>query len=355
MKLEAKHIILSFLIFIISIAVCVSTLLLERKYLNILYDYHPDALHYINNSLTYSKISTEFTYLNHINLIFLHLKSGSGYYYVVALLKANIRDLIKLNIIIYSLTNLLLYYLFFIKNNNTNSSIHNNFFKYIFFIFILFLPYRLHLSTHVLKETFLIFFIILILINNNIFFFLGILGGFFLRNYFFIYLLIFINLKKINSESKISIFFTILLTIIIFIFFINYFTEIKDYILLRNDADMGGRSFDQVPNFKEFGFSGSLLKSIAWPALLLSGGFAIFSKSYLMIGLSFEIIIMQLIFYKIKNRIMFSFGLFLCLSIIAIYCSTYTSFYRYSYLALTFYFIKNLINTNDKKNWFNWY
>ena len=69
MKLEAKHITLSFLIFTISIAVCVLTLFLERKYLNILYDYHPDALHYIHNSSAYSKISTEFTYLNHINLI----------------------------------------------------------------------------------------------------------------------------------------------------------------------------------------------------------------------------------------------------------------------------------------------
>lgn len=353
MKLEKKHIVLLFLIFIISISVCVSALLFERKYLNILYGYHPDSLHYINNSSAYVRIYTNFTYLDYINLIFLNLKSGNGYYFIVSLLKANVRDLIKLNIIIYSLTNLLLYYLFFLKSNS-NSAINNNFFKYIFFIFILFLPYRLHLSTHVLKETFLIFFIILILTNKNIFFLIGLVGGLFFRNYFFLYFLIFINLKKINKKIIISIILTILISIFFLFFFTNNLIDFKNFILLRNNADMGGREYDQVPNFKEFGFYGSLLRSIVWPVFLLFGGFTIFSKNYLMLGLFLEIIIMQFIFYKIKQKIIFSFGLFLCLSVIAIYCNTFTSFYRYSYLAIIFYFIKNLINTNDKKNWFNW-
>ena len=170
MKDIIKNIILLFLIFTISITISIITLLFERKYLNIFYNYHPDALHYLVNSQNIIKIPTDFLSLKNLELILNQFKHGTGYYYITSLLKSNIRELIQVNIIIYSLTNLLLYYLFFIKKKRFSQNKVNNLLKYIFFLFILFLPYRLHLSVHVLKETFLIFFLVIMIINTRFFF-----------------------------------------------------------------------------------------------------------------------------------------------------------------------------------------
>jgi len=352
MKDIIRKVIISFLLFTISITASILTLLLERKYLNILYNYHPDTLHYLTYSLNLIKIPTDFLSLKNLELILNQFKHGTGYYYIASLLKSNIRELIQVNIIIYSLTNLLLYYLFFIQKRFSQNKI-NNLIKYIFFFFILFLPYRLHLSTHILKETFLIFFLVIMIINTR-FFFLGIIGGLFFRSFFFIYLLAYVNLNKFFKNYKEQIFLILLIIGVFFILYMNNFFDTKNYILSRHYSNMGGREFDQIPNFQEYEL-GFLLRSIIWPILFLTGGFSFFTKGYMFLILTLEILIMQFIFYKVKKRFILSLGLFFLLIIIAIYCTTYTSFFRYSYLALIIFFIKNLININDKKNWFNWY
>jgi hypothetical protein len=117
-----------------------------------------------------------------------------------------------------------------------------------------------------------------------------------------------------------------------------------EYLKNRNDADMGGRDFDAMPNFSEFGIFGLVLRSIVWPITFLSGTFMFFSKSVYIYIIGLEIILLQILYYYNNRRLMISFGLFLFLFLVAIYANSYTAYIRYCYLAINLYFLKIILN-----------
>ena len=323
--------------------------------------YHPDSTRYLSVSSlkTYSYLSLDFSLFNNFkNLINLkNLFNGTLYYSISNLfhelqdllydkLKLNFnayRSLIKLNIFVYSLTNLLVLN-FFIKNNK------NHDLKILIGILIFcFLPYKLHLSVNILKESLIFFFLILSLLYSNIYVLVtSFLVGSGLRSLYSLYYLNFVNFK--NFFIKKNLFILILISITWF-FVITYFFSLdnfinsfSEFIKERNIADMGGREFDNIPNFTEYGNLAIFIRLILWPIFILSGIFVFYSDNFFLYILGLEIILLQITLFYCKKKFLISIGLLLFLALLAIYANTFTAYFRYGYLSIQIVFLKILLS-----------
>ena len=103
-----------------------------------------------------------------------------------------------------------------------------------------------------------------------------------LRTLFGLYFLNFVDFKNLISKNN----FLILVIFLFTFFFViisfsldNFFLSLFEFVNQRNVSDMGGREYDEIPNFSENGYWGVLLRSIIWPALFLSGSFVFFSEN----------------------------------------------------------------------------
>ena len=90
---------------------------------------------------------------------------------------------------------------------------------------------------------------------------------------------------------------------------------------------------------------GYIYRSIIWPIFFLSGGFIFFTENIFFKILGIEIILMQSITYIFHKKIIMNFGLLLFLIIISLWVTTFTSFYRYAYLAFLALFLQKIFNT----------
>ena len=341
----------SYQIFILSFLICLGFYSMEWL-IGIDRFYHPDSLHYLSNYQDFNE------YIKKPSLL---LQEG-GYYIVTNLLGDNYFLLILLNFTLYSLTNILIYQKIFKKFFNRFNDI-----KLLLLFYILFLdPYRLHLASHVLKETFIILFMTMIIITNIKL--IKILGIFFLdifRNNSWIYLLVFLtqkNIKRIFDLKYINfknIFLILFVCMIIFHLLyglnISYLIEnSKQFIISKakhyHYMEMPLRPYDNLINFKEQGFPlGFILKNICWPILLISGFFLFFvSDLFKLLGLI--IILNHFIIFVITKKTFISLGLIIILIMISIYTSSFTAMFRYSYVALYSSIIYFFLNLNIDSN-----
>ncbi len=341
----------SFKIFILSFLICLLFYFLEGV-IGIDRFYHPDSTHYLSKYKTYQ--------LNSI----LNLKdlTSAGYYILAQIFNYNYFLLILLNFVFYALTNVLIYEKIFKKYFNVL-----NYTKLIILFYILFLdPYRLHLACHILKETFLIFFLIMIILSNIKIvklLFIPFLELF--RGNSWIYILIFLNfshIKKIMTTKNIYIISILFILIIIIIYLLHHnfydLTKIAyDYIINKiqwlDNKTMPIRPYDQVYQFKDFNFPvGFILKNILWPILMVSGLFIFFVSSSLFKFLGIIILLNNLLIYVITKKTFINLGLIIVLVLISAYTSSFTSMFRYSYIAIystVIYFLFNLsLKYNDK-------
>lgn len=276
--------------------------------------YHVDELTYLS---PYTSDGIKFIDLP--NFLF-----GRYYFLVASILKHNLFYLLALNYILYVLTSLILVevirrYFYSIDKGLI----------YLLFI-IAFDPYRLHLSLHVVKEP-IIFFLISISLLSGWFRYLSFIGVFF-RLLFPAYFLLFL---KINLKS-------FLLVILLFVFLVLscYFLMPElFYAILKSNVDMRFRDFDTVPTFNEFNYLGSLLRSLIWPLMFVSGAFVLFMPSILVVPLLYTVFIFGVFYYFLIKRYGFysvanaSLGFFVLASIISFVTTGYTSFIRYLYPA----------------------
>jgi hypothetical protein len=244
-------------IFIISLALAVFTLVLERS-LGINWDYHVDAKTYGENS----RIITEGIIQNGpIKLI------GNFYYFVVSrIFNQNILALTIFNILIYSITNVLIFDFLRIK---LNSFFLGKLSSFILLIY-LFNPYRLHLGTTILKET-PITFLLTILFYPTIFSSIILFLLVCLRTAGGIYALAFLRKKKLY------------LLIILIVISIIVIPEVQDLvgnrIELTNEVNIRARAADTIPNWQDLGYIGAILRGIIWPFLALTGFFIFISPN----------------------------------------------------------------------------
>lgn len=365
MKIYSKNkkinsVILFILVSLTSILLSGIFLYIERIFLGIDVRYHPDAAFYLKQFKTYSYLTLNDNIIVNIKNFISNIFSGKFYFSVVNLIyeieKYHInypiltqifsfhRLIILVNILICALTN----YLIIINYKKFFSETKFQYYL-ILFVFCL-LPYKMHLSVNILKETLIIFLLITSVLYKNLLiqFFILIIGVS-SRTLFPFYLLVtigsnFENLKKYK------------LYIFIFIIFLAYSLfhalqlsnpdfnfNVIDYLKSRNLADMGGRNYDSIPNFADYDLIGIILRSIFWPFLFLTGSFIFFTKSLMMVILALEIIILQLISYYFLRKFIINIGLIAFLILVSVYVNTYTAFFRYVYPALLMAFLINFL------------
>lgn len=339
----------SFKIFISSFLICALFYIVEGLF-GIDRFYHPDSAYYLiqNRAINFIQLIN-----NPKELL------QSGYFIITHLLNYNYYLLIFLNFILYSLTNVLIYQKVFKKNFKSLSNL-----KLIFLFYLLFLdPYRLHLASHILKETIIIYiFITIIIFNLKIIKLLGILLLEMFRHNSWVYLLIFLtysNIKKILKKKSI---YKIIILLIIFLSFFALFIQtgqdlsqsIFNFVMNKMELEYNKtfpmRPYDQVNQFKDYGFPlGFILKSITWPSLLISGFFIFFISSVLFKILGIIIILNHILVYIITKKTFVSFGLLIILLMLSVYTGSYTSMFRYSYIAIYSSVIYFFLNFNIKR------
>jgi len=277
-------------------------------------DYHPDATTYLDSL----DESTNLLFFNNpLDYV------GSFYYVFVNFLNGNVNVLIGFNIFLFAVTNSALFNL-----------VRKTYFKkgwlyYFSIVIIIFDPYRAHLSTHVLKDTFIIFCLFFLCFSKSfvIMLFSAILGMF-IRFAFFIYVPMLLSLKKITIKNTFFIF--IILCITTYLFIENIILGLQE----GQTADMAFRSFDQVPNFMNDEVFGSLIRIIIWPVIRITGAAALFSPVYLL----FLIQACALMYITFVNRSYLKFThIFLIFPLVALAYGTtgYNSYLRYTQPALT--------------------
>ena len=116
--------------------------------------------------------------------------------------------------------------------------------------------------------------------------------------------------------------------------------------------DMTGRVYDKIPNFQNMSFPLALFyKVITWPALIFSGLFLFFTKSLLFKVLGLMMIYFNFGIYYITKKSYLNIGLLILLILIALYSTTFTSYFRYSYVAIycsIVFFFKNFSQCQKK-------
>ena len=154
-----------FFFFIFSLLIGLFFLFFERKILNIDSLYHPDAQHYLKLYSKYGKLSINLSLFENIINYFNYFFTSHLYYSIVKFFyeiheviyfSNPYRNIVSFNIVIFAITNTLILSKY-LKTNEQNL----NFIKIFGILIFCFLPYKIHLSVNVLKET------IIFLANGN--------------------------------------------------------------------------------------------------------------------------------------------------------------------------------------------
>jgi hypothetical protein len=292
-------------IFFSSIIFSLTVLIIERI-IGIGADYHPDSTYYLNYQ-DYAK----------------HFRVGLFFHDVVYFFNSNVSALLTLNVVAFSLTNLVLYSVL------KKVYLTNGWFYYISSLIVIFDPYRAHLSIHVLKDSLLILTLVLFLFSSNIiikliFLFMSIM----LRLGFFIYFLMFFSFFKKKFTYILLIF-----TISLFVFIIFYYKiGLPAY---QVQLDIRFRSFDNVYNFINFDFPfAQILRGITWPVIRITGLAVLFHPFYFLFLLQ-SVALMYIIYVNrryVDYRVIF---FILPLVIIATITNGYNSYLRWTQPIIT--------------------
>lgn len=299
--------------FLLSLLASVLFLLLERS-VGIGIDFHPDSRTY----LTESAFVTDVIYRNPKFLL------NHGYYFWSDLLGSSAIALIAANMIFFSFTNKILFehYNSLSKTSHLNAQLKK--LGSLIFLFLLFSPYRLHLSVHVLKDTAVVLFAVLLITGGSNLKYLWLLPIGFLRIFGFTYFVLFLRGKPLYF----SIFLALVLSYI-------FQAQLTGTLLEFNSAEMNFREGTAVPSFQGMGLFGILLRMIIWPFLMLSGLFVIISPSPLFVPIAFSCFVLQLWALTTIRRPAVTVGAFGLLAILAALAPGFASYQRYCLPILT--------------------
>jgi len=309
-----KIILKNSMIFISSILISSILLLIERYYLGIEWDYHLDAVTYSQNMQNY-----DISGINSLNSL-----SNNLNFYIVSLI-GSVKSVIAFNIIINGVANQIIYNKI-IKENNLSRFVN------ILLVVYLFNPYRVHLSTTILKETAVIFLLTLVCLNKYPVISTSI--GILYRNAFVFYLPNHFMVKYKN----------ITLTFLIIIFFIYTKIDLNQFEEIIT-MDMNFRDYDQVPVFKEYGpYFGAILRALIWPFIDIMGIFFLFNLSIYLFPLFVGSGILCLTLLNLKTKLNEIIPIIYFISFMSLIVPGFTSHFRYIFPVLTLLPYTILIN-----------
>jgi hypothetical protein len=277
-------------------------LLCIERVVGIGWDYHPDSVFYATHS---DEI--------YFNIVDDWLKVfNNGYYVVVHFLSQSVIVTTLMNMTAYSMTNAILY-----KTIKENSKYKIDF---LLLMLLLFNPYRLHLSTTMLKDTLIILMMVLL-----------VRGGIKTRA------MSFFGLVLIRVASPIYIIaliprriFLYLIPAVLAVIYIMW-----PYVVLRvlefNSQLMQFREFDNIPTFQDLGLLGAIIRGVVWSILGLSGVFAIVSPSPEFILVAIGPVITLIFIKKATGTYNIPLELLAAASIFGVMVTGYSSYIRYIY------------------------
>lgn len=293
------------LVFLLSMVASLLMLLVERM-VGIDWDFHPD-------SVTYATLSKDVALEMFVQGPALLI--NNLYYVICALLDESVMAITALNIILFALTNVIIFVA--IKNSTVQTNMKTGSFALI--ALILLNPYRLHLSTTLLKDTIIIFLFIWSIQTIQRRFF-GFVFMPFLRAVGILYYVALMNRKKL---------------FIIGFFGMCAFAIFPDLVIAQmeefNNNEMQFREFDTIPTFQDAGLIGSGLRGLVWAILFLTGTFSFISPSlpYVMVALGVWMTILFMVLSK--TRFDNLLGVFLVLFLLGVMVTGYSSYIRYAY------------------------
>ena len=298
----------SFIVFILSVLVCATALIIERL-VGIEWNYHPDVVTYTSDYLFVTSQGWE-------------ALPNQLYYFVTEWVEGSVSSLIAINIIAYALTNVIISksYFRYLRASGKHSPWSR--YNWLLLIWLLFTPYRLHLAIQGLKDS-LIILLICTFAHYQIrsaYTWLVWLPLLLLRIYAFLYAFLFVKRKMVL--------FTIIIAVILVVIIEPTTLAI---LQARNEIDMRGRSFDTIPSFSEFGLMGTVIRMLVWPFLFLSGTFLLVSPALLFIPIAIDSILSRLWIRYALGDWGLTMGLILCLMAIAAIVNGFTPYIRYVY------------------------
>jgi len=287
-------------------------LLLAERLVGIDWDYHPDSVTYATNSTnTVHSILETNPYLVFNNL----------YYFICHFLNENILIITAMNLILYSLTNVMIAKLH--DKAMIDIGIKGN--KAMFLLLLLLLnPYRLHLSTTILKDTWIILLITASISFTGVKYYLIAIVMFVIRISSLLYAIVLFNKKSLR-----------LLVIFSLIGILVFQTEISERALEFNEAEMQLRSFDVIPTFQQHGLVGVAIRSLLWPILAVTGAFAVISPALPFFAVALGSVINNLYTIFSIKKLCLEPKSMIILSLFAAMVTGYTAYIRYIYPVIT--------------------
>lgn len=294
------------LVFLVSLAAALLMLLMER-FVGIGWNFHPD-------SVTYATMSGEVV-TTIINNNYSQFFNNSYYFWAYAF-GMNVEILTALNMIMFSATNVLIY-VFHRKYINILQINHVSIYV---ICFILLNPYRLHLSTTILKDTSIILLVCMTVVwkIRVTIWILPILIS--IRVAALFYMSVYLKRKQLIALLVISIAIT------------GVFSEALIQVLLDfNSSEMQLREFDTIPTFQSIGILGVLVRAITWPIFAVTGVFAVISPALAFLPVAVGSIMNQLYCYFTIRRLSFPLSVFVPMALFGALVTGYTSYLRYVY------------------------
>lgn len=288
----------SLVIFVCSTIVSLFALIAERA-VGIDWDFHPDSVTYATESIDVSR--------NVINDGFFSV-FNNFYYLIVAILGMNIYVVIAMNIFLFSVTNVSL--------NNFHERLitqKTGVTSYVSLL-LLFNPYRIHLSTTMLKDSLLIYlFVASLTVGLRYRYLISLVA---VRLASMIYYVIFFKKSYLYILGVLGI---------AAIFLVPGAYELIEGF---NAQEMDFRDFNTVPSYQEYGVFGSLVRACVWPTITITGLYLALSPSILFFPLAIGQW-MQIYYMKKMGLNIFDVRVFSVLFIFSLLVTGYTSYLRY--------------------------
>lgn len=294
------------MVFLVSLAAALLMLLMERV-AGIGWDFHPD-------SVTYATMSGEVVTAI-INNNYSQFFNNSYYFWAYAF-GMNVEVLTALNMLMFSATNVIIYG-FHKKYSNLLGINHISIYV---LAFLLLNPYRLHLSTTILKDTSIILLVCMTVVwkIRISMWILPLLIS--VRVAALFYLSVYLKRKQLIALFLISM-------AIAAIFSDALIQALLDF----NSSEMQLREFDTIPTFQGIGILGVLARAIVWPIFAATGVFAVISPAPAFLPVAVGSIMNQLYCYFTIRRLSFPLAVFVPMAIFGALVTGYTSYVRYVY------------------------
>lgn len=296
----------SVVVLLSSLLAALAMLIVERV-MGVAWDFHPDAV-------TYATLATDTVRTILANSYFQIL--NNGYYFWAAALNMNVALMTFFNMIIFAYTNLILY------RFHEKSCVYDGH-KGVWLLslaILMFNPYRLHLATTILKDTMILLFVVVIVTSGPVRLVLSTVALLVLRIASILYLVMKLRRKQL--------FYFLGVMLVIAMIFSN---EISDRLMDFNNSDMRLRDFDRIPNFRDYGLFGVLLRGASWPLLAVSGLFAILSPALAFTPVAIGSVLNQAYVRIVTGRFAFPLGALVPMVVFATLVTGYTAYIRYVY------------------------